>query len=59
LDLREKTWQEAGEHCIMNNFIKSYALPNIIRVIKENGMDRACSTHGSDRKCIQSVGQKL
>jgi hypothetical protein len=35
LDIRGTKWQEAGEDCIMKNFLTcSYASPNMIRVIK-------------------------
>jgi hypothetical protein len=36
-----------------------YISPNVIRVIKsKSGMDRACSMHGRDEKCISNFGQK-
>jgi len=37
----------------LNNF---YASPNIIRVIKEDEMYGAYSTHGRDEKYIQNFG---
>jgi hypothetical protein len=35
-----------------------YASPDIVRVIKEDMMVRACSLHGRDEKCIQCFGWK-
>jgi hypothetical protein len=35
LDLRGSKWQEAGEDCMMRNFITS---PNIIRAVKSRRM---------------------
>jgi hypothetical protein len=29
-----------------------YSLPNIIRIIKENEIGRACSRHEGDNKCV-------
>jgi hypothetical protein len=39
-----------------------YALhssPNIIRVIKENEMVRACSTYGGQERCIQGFSAEI
>jgi hypothetical protein len=36
-----------------------YASPNIIRVIKEDGMGGGCSTQGRDEKCLQNFSLKM
>jgi hypothetical protein len=33
-----------------------YPLPNIIRMIKEDGMGRVCSTHGEEEGSIEGFG---
>jgi hypothetical protein len=40
-------------------FHNLYSSPSIIRmIIKEDEMDRACSTNGGEAECIQDVGGK-
>jgi hypothetical protein len=50
LDTNGREWQEAGEDCIMRNFITCTLHQNIIRVlqVKEDKMEGACSMHGRD-----------
>jgi hypothetical protein len=58
LDVRAKTWQEAGENFIMRSFIIYYS-PNIIRMMKiKEDMGGACSAHGEIRNAYRiSVGK--
>jgi hypothetical protein len=48
LDIGGRKCQEAGEHCIMG-FTKYY----LHYQIKEDDMDRECSMHVREKKCIQ------
>jgi hypothetical protein len=41
-------WRKLNNDDIHN----SYSSPNIIRIIKEDEMDRACSTNGGIEECI-------
>jgi len=50
---RGRTWQEAGEDCMMRSFITYMMLQ-----VKEDEMGGGCNTDGKDEKCIQYFDQE-
>jgi hypothetical protein len=57
--IRPKRVKMAGEWRRLHSEVlrNLYTSPNIIRIIKEDEIDRACSTHGRD-KIVQNFGRK-
>jgi hypothetical protein len=47
---------EVGENCIMRSFV-IYALRQV--KVKEDKMDRVCSTNVDDEECIWDIGGKV